>query len=457
MRALAMSDTSPHPRAAPVVVVGLGASGLSAVRHLAARGEPVAVVDTRAAPPGLAALARELPGVPVTLGPFDATRLCGASRLVVSPGVALAEPAIQEAMAAGVEVVGDVELFVREAPAPVAAITGSNGKSTVTALLGEMAAASGLRTRVGGNLGTPALDLLRAGEADLYVLELSSFQLETTWSLSAAAASVLNVSPDHMDRYPDLAAYVAAKARILAGARVAVLNLDDARVAAMHHDAERTAGFSVEGHPDARAGLVRHAGGEWLALGGEPVAPASAVPLAGRHNLANALAAMAMAEALGVPRDVMARAISEFRGLPHRCVLVAERGGVRFIDDSKGTNVGATVAAIEGIARGRDLVLIAGGLGKGQDFSPLAAPLARHVHTLVLIGRDAPVIRAVAPDTVRCETAASMDEAVAVAARAAGPGDAVLLSPACASHDMFEDYRARGEAFAAAVRRGGAG
>ncbi len=453
MRALAMTDPHSAARPATVVVVGLGVTGLSVARHLAARGVPLVVVDSRERPPARDALARELPAVDVRTGTFAPALLAAASQIVVSPGVALAEPAIAAAAAKGVEVVGDVELFAREAPAPVAAITGSNGKSTVTALLGAMAEEAGVQVAVGGNIGTPALELLRRDDTPaLYVLELSSFQLETTWSLSPAAAAVLNVSADHLDRYPDLAAYADAKARILDGAACAVLNLDDPRVAAMAARAESVRGFSIAGAQGAHATLTAHEGRTWLALGGVPVAPADSVPMAGRHNLANALAAMAMAEALGIPGAAMARAIAAFRTLAHRCETVAEIAGVRFIDDSKGTNVGAAVAAIEGIAHGRDLVLVAGGLSKGQDFAPLAAPLARHVHTVVLIGRDAARIEAVAPASTRCVHAADMDEAVALAAEAARAGDAVVLSPACASFDQFRDYAARGEAFARAVR-----
>ena len=457
MQAALMTSSASHADTAPSVVVGLGVTGLSVARHLHARGEPVVVVDSRADPPGRDALARELPRVPVELGPFRSARLEGASRLVVSPGVPLSDPAIRRAQSRGIEVLGDVELFARLVPAPVAAITGSNGKSTVTALLGDMARAAGVPVRVGGNLGTPALDLLTGDPAELYVLELSSFQLESTWSLAPAVAAVLNLSPDHLDRYPDLAAYGEAKARILEGSRSAVLNLDDAAVAAMAGRDHALLGFSVAGAPGAHGSLVSLGGEEWLALGGEPVLAAARVPVAGRHNLANALAAMAMAHALAIPRPAMIAAIEAFAPLAHRCELVHERDGVRWIDDSKGTNVGATVAAIEGIARGRNLVLIAGGLGKQQDFTPLADPLGEHVHTLVLLGRDARQIDAVAPAGVARRQARDMSEAVRLAGEAAGEGDVVLLSPACASFDQFESYKARGEMFARIVRgEGGA-
>jgi UDP-N-acetylmuramoylalanine--D-glutamate ligase len=454
MQAALVTHPATHPDTAPVVVVGLGDTGLSVARHLCERGEPVVVVDSRRDPPALAALREELPAVRVELGPFDPARMESASRLVVSPGVPLGEPAVARAAASGVEVLGDIELFAREVAAPVAAITGSNGKSTVTALLGDMAAAAGRRVRVGGNLGTPALDLLRDGDAELYVLELSSFQLERTWSLAPAVAAVLNLSPDHLDRYCDLAAYATAKSGILDGARHAVLNLDDPRVMAMSRPGQPRSGFSVHGAPGARAALTRRAGRDWLALDAEPILPVADVPVAGRHNLANALAAMALAAALEIPVSAMASAIAGFRALAHRCVPVVEQHGVRWIDDSKATNVGAAVAAIEGMASGRNLVLIAGGLSKQQDFSPLAAPLARHVHTLVVLGRDGAEIERVAPSDLRRCQATDMSDAVRLARAAARPGDVVLLSPACASFDMFASYAARGLAFADAVRAG---
>jgi UDP-N-acetylmuramoylalanine--D-glutamate ligase len=447
------------------LVLGLGASGLSMARWLARHGARVRVADTRQSPPRAAQLARELPDVPVAVGEFRDEDFARAELIAISPGVALSEPPVARAVQRGVSVVGDIELFAQALPGfghvKVLAITGSNGKSTVTEMAGAMCRAAGVRTIVAGNIGLPALDALSQVEQEqatggprpeAFVLELSSFQLETTWSLAPAVAAVLNVSADHMDRYPDLAAYVAAKARILAGAEVAVLNLDDPVVARLGHEAGRVVGFSVQGDPRARARVIPGADGDWLALGGDAVVAAASLPLAGKHNIANVLAAMAMAEVLGIAPEAMARGIAAFRGLAHRCMRIARHAGVSWIDDSKGTNVGATVAAIEGIAQGRNLVLIAGGVGKGQDFHALAAPIARHVHTLVLMGRDAPAIDEVVPAGVTRRHAASMPEAVALAARTARAGDSVLLSPACASFDMFDGYAARGDAFAAAVR-----
>ena len=429
------------------LVVGLGKSGLSAARFLAARGVTVGVVDSRAEPPGLEALRAELPRVGVVCGPFQAEVMKAAELLVVSPGVPVADPAISAAEAAGVPVVGDIELFARFAQAPVVAITGSNGKSTVTELMGRMAARAGLDARVGGNIGTPALDLLGESEPDLYVLELSSFQLETTCSLRAAAAVVLNVSPDHMDRYDTLHDYEAAKARIYRGAEHAVVNGDDPAVVAMGFGADHVLRFTL-GEP--RPGEYGLRGG-WLARGEEALMDAAELRIAGLHNMANALAALALGEALGIPRPPMLAELREFTGLPHRTSWVAGADGVDWYDDSKGTNVGATLAAIHGM--GRPLVLIAGGDGKGQDFSPLRAAMAVHGRAAVLIGRDGPAVEDALKGAVPTARAATLEEAVSIAAELAEPGDCVLLSPACASFDMFSGYVERGERFAAAARQ----
>ncbi len=339
---------SPRPAAARVLVVGLGKTGTSVARFLVGRGVAVAVTDTRLAPPGLDALRRDLPDVALFLGGFDRTAFAAAELVVVSPGVSVQEPLIREARARGVPVVGDIELFAQEAAAPVAAITGSNGKSTTTTLLGEMARIAGRRVAVGGNLGEPALDLLDAA-VELYVLELSSFQLETVESLAPAVATVLNISADHMDRYPDLDAYAAAKARIFAHAGVAVVNRDDPRVTAMPGGRWRR-GFTLGEPQPGDFGIAARDGAPWICRGTEALMPVREIVIPGRHNLANALAALAMGDALGLPFPAMREALRCFRGLAHRTALVGEVRGVRFYDDSKGTNVGSTVAA----ARGRD-------------------------------------------------------------------------------------------------------
>jgi UDP-N-acetylmuramoylalanine--D-glutamate ligase len=433
------------------LVVGLGLSGLSSARYLVRFGYVVTVVDSRAQPPGLGALHAELPGVNVHTGSFDAALFHDPGLLVVSPGISLKEPVIADARARGIEAVGDIELFARVARAPILAITGANGKSTVTSLVGEMCKEAGFDTAVGGNIGVPVLDLLRNPEAEVYVLELSSFQLETASSLDARAAAVLNITPDHMDRYVNLADYAAAKARVYRGNGMMILNADDPVVMAMGLPGRSTVRFGTNPPAsDIDYGLVSHGGETWLARGARQLLPASAIPLPGRHNLLNVLAAMALAEAVHVPLDAMKRAVARFHGLHHRTELVLERDGVRWIDDSKGTNVGATVAALNGM--GAPVILIAGGDGKGADFSELRAPVASCARAVVLIGRDAALIEKALADVVPVVSAKDMHAAVREAARLAQPGDVVLLSPACASFDMFRNYEHRGQVFAQAVK-----
>ncbi len=444
-----MSNLPTMPMGA--VVVGLGTSGYSVVRFLLARGVRVAVTDSRAQPPELAHLAALGADVTVRAGGFDASLLADAGLVVVSPGVPLTGPFFDAARARGLAIVGDIELFARSARAPIAGITGTNGKSTVTTLLAQMAARAGWRVRAGGNLGPPALELLEGG-VQLYVLELSSFQLETTDTLAPAAATVLNVTPDHLDRYADLAAYAAAKARIFARCQSAVINLDDPLVAGMASAAPRRLSFSLRADAGADSALVPGEDGQgWLARGGEPLLAVSQLRLRGLHNVANALAALALGEALGVPRAPSLAALCEFAGLAHRAQWVADVGGVHYVNDSKGTNVGATLAAVAGTTG--PLIVIAGGDGKGQDFTPLRAPFAGKVRALVLIGRDAAALAQALADVCACHFAASLEAAVELAARLARPGDTVLLSPACASLDMFRDYAHRGSVFAAAVQR----
>jgi UDP-N-acetylmuramoylalanine--D-glutamate ligase len=436
------------------VVVGLGKTGASCVRYLAKRGFRVSATDTRNAPPGLAELGGLVNSIDLRLGGFDLSLLDGASQVLMSPGVSLEEPIAKQARARGIEVMGDVELFARAAAAPVIGITGTNGKSTVTTLVARMAAAAGRRVLAGGNLGEPALDLLEQPTPDLYVLELSSFQLETTSSLVLQAAVVLNVSADHLDRYASVADYARAKARIFARAATVVLNADDPWVAAMRgsayrNDAARTVTFSIE-NPGTDYSLVRENGRIFLARHGEKLLDTARMKISGLHNAANALAALALGEAAGLPRSKMLEALETFPGLSHRSSWVGDIGGVRYIDDSKGTNVGATIAAVAGMPG--PLLMIAGGEGKGQDFRPLAAAFRGKVRQTILIGKDAPAIAAVLEDVCPTETVSSMQEAVRTAHRLAVPGDTVLLSPACASLDMFRDYGHRGDVFAAAVQ-----
>ncbi|GMQ87036.1 MAG: UDP-N-acetylmuramoyl-L-alanine--D-glutamate ligase [Gammaproteobacteria bacterium] len=432
------------------LIVGLGATGLSCACFLARRGVEVAVIDSRERPPALADMQRELPDVALFTGGFDAEVFERAERILVSPGVSLQEPLLVAAQQRGIEVIGDIELFARTARAPVVAITGSNGKSTVTTLLGAMARQAGRNVRVGGNLGTPALDLIGEQEPDLYVLELSSFQLETVQSLHCRAATVLNISPDHLDRYESVAAYARAKQRIFAGTEVQIVNRDDVAAAELASEDVPVVGFSL-GMPAAQDfGLLETPNGCWIAKGCEQWMPAAAVRMPGRHNLANALAALALGDALGFPREAMLQVLEEFQGLPHRTQWVAEVGGVRWFNDSKATNVGATVAAVRGFDE--PLVLLVGGQGKGADFSGLAAGLDAHVKAVVLLGEATEEIEVALQGKVATQRAFDMFDAVRQAAALAVPGDTVLLSPACASFDMFNDYQQRGETFMQAVR-----
>jgi len=434
------------------IVVGLGKSGMSVVRFLARQGAHFAVVDTRENPPELAALRERFPQVEVRCGALEEDFLCRASELYVSPGLALATPALQAAAARGVRLSGDIELFARHARAPIVAITGSNAKSTVTTLVGEMARAAGRRVAVGGNLGTPALDLLDEG-VELYVLELSSFQLETTHQLNAEVATCLNVSEDHMDRYADLQAYHLAKHRIFRGARQVVVNRDDPLSRPLVADRLPCWSFGL-GRPDFKGfGLLEENGEKHLAFQFEALLPARELKIRGAHNQANALAALALGHAAGLPLAPMLATLKTFAGLAHRCQWLRERHGVGYYDDSKATNVGAALAAIGGL--GADipgkLVLIAGGDGKGADFSPLRRPAAEHCRAVILLGRDAGRLAEALDGAVPLVRVQTLDEAVARAALLAEPGDAVLLSPACASLDMFRNFEERGRLFAQAV------
>jgi UDP-N-acetylmuramoylalanine--D-glutamate ligase len=434
------------------IVVGLGKSGMSLVRFLARRGLAFAVVDTRANPPELATLREQLPQVEVRCGELDVDFLCRASELLISPGLAIATPALQEAARRGVKLSGDIDLFARYAKAPIVAITGSNAKSTVTTLVGEMAAAAGKKVAVGGNLGTPALDLLD-DEVELYVLELSSFQLETTDQLNAEVATCLNISEDHMDRYASLAAYHLAKHRIFRGARQVVVNRDDALSRPLVADDLPCWSFGL-GKPDfKRFGLLEEGGEKCLAYQFDALLPVRELKIRGAHNQANALAALALGHAAGLPMAPMLEALKRFAGLPHRCQWVGERNGVAYYDDSKATNVGAALAAIEGL--GADLagklVLLAGGDGKGADFSALARPVAQYCRAVLLLGRDAERLAAALGEGVPLIRVSSLEQAVQRAAELARPGDAVLLSPACASLDMFKNFEERGRLFAQAV------
>jgi UDP-N-acetylmuramoylalanine--D-glutamate ligase len=441
----------PTSSSARTIIVGLGRTGLSCARFLRARSKDFAVTDSRAAPPERDALEKIAPDVTTRFGSFDSSLLSDAAQIIVSPGVSVREPFVTEAVARGIPVLGDIELFALEAQAPVAAITGTNGKSTVTTLVARMAQACGHRALAGGNLGRPALDLLDEPTPDLYVLELSSFQLETTRSLHTRVATVLNVTSDHMDRYASMQEYAAAKARIFERCDTAIINLDDPLVREMPHEDTRVLGFSVSADASADYYIRKQGDDISLMCHGERLVRMSELKIAGLHNALNALASLAICEALELDPQTCIEALRTFEGLPHRSQWVADIDGVRFVDDSKGTNVGATLAAVAGMPG--TLVLIAGGQGKGQDFSPLASAFRGKVRHAILIGQDAKLVEAALRGVATSEFATDMDDAVQRAASAAKEGETVLLSPACASLDMFRDYAHRGAEFARAVKR----
>lgn len=442
-----------------MLVLGLGETGLSLVRWLSDQGARLRVADTRTKPPGLEQVLQQVPRTSVHCGPFDDALLQGIELIAVSPGVPLYEPLVQTASKRGITVAGDIELFALALPEirrpKIIAITGANGKTTVTSMVGAMCRAAGLDTEVAGNISPAVLDvwLQRQGkQPQVWVLELSSFQLETTSSLHPDAATVLNITEDHLDRYPDMDAYAAAKERIFIGCGVRVLNRDDARSNAMASAGVACVKFGIT--TPQRNGdwsILRDGADIWLVQGQKRVLNANELQVAGLHNMANALAALALCRAIDLPLEPLCTALRSFKGLPHRVEKVAEIGGVEYYDDSKGTNVGATEAALNGL--GKPAVVILGGEGKGQDFTPLKQAVAEHARAAVLIGRDAGIIEAALAGCGKAIVRAQdMADAVRQSAALAKPGDAVLLSPACASFDMFRNYEHRAEVFVAAVQ-----
>ena len=476
-----------------VVVLGLGESGLAMALWLAQAGARLRVADTRPGPERLAALKEACPQVEFISGEFTAALLEGVDLVAVSPGLspnnelATLLPAAQEK---NIPVWGEIELFAQALAAlklernyqpKIIAITGTNGKTTVTSLTGQLCRAAGLSVKVAGNISPAALDVLRAAIANdelpqCWVLELSSFQLFTTFSLNADAATVLNITQDHLDWHGDMNAYADAKARIFGPDTVRVLNRNDARSIKMGSAKAHCVSFGSNTPEEADClGLSTEHGMQWLMLAvgteeGEKkkraktaaetelfmnrLMPADALKIRGQHNATNVLAALALCRAIGLSLAPLLHAARQYRGEPHRVELIATVGGVDYVDDSKGTNVGATVAAIEGLGQseGAHLILIAGGDGKGQDFAPLAPAVKHHVRAVMLIGRDGPSIRAALADTgVTLTDCWTLEQAVQRAADIATEGDTVLLSPACASFDMFKDYGHRAQVFADAV------
>ena len=432
------------------LVVGLGKTGLSVVRYLRALGEAVVVVDSRDIPPGLGELNKEYSDVECYTGAFDAALFVNAHRIVVSPGVSLLEPVLVEAKKNNIEIIGDIDLFAHEVMAPVVGITGSNGKSTVTTLLAMMAAQAGKHSVASGNIGLPVLDSLD-DDIDLYVLELSSFQLETLQRLPMKAAVVLNISADHLDRYENLAAYAMCKQVIYENAEVLVVNKDDELASRVNTSAGNVIAFTLNKPAANEFGLCEDGDKKTpgLCFGEQSLIAVSELKIKGSHNLQNALAALALGHAIGLSFKSMVKTLKKFKGLKHRTQFVAEIDGVNWINDSKATNVGATIAALIGLPGTH--ILIAGGEAKGADFSALAEVIKERCRAVVLMGKDAETISSVLPDFIPVELVTDMQAAVLTAQSLAIPGDNVLLAPACASFDMFDSFEHRGDMFIQAV------
>lgn len=423
-----------------VVILGLGATGLSCVNYFLRMGVIPKVIDTRATPPGI----DKLPAyIESCFGSWNEEWLLAADLIVISPGIALAHPRLQSARDAGIEIIGDIELFCREVNAPVVAITGSNGKTTVTTLVGEMAKAAGIPVGIGGNIGVPALDLLQQ-DASLYILELSSFQLETTLSLKAVAATILNVTEDHMDRYPlGLIQYQEAKQRIYQNAQYCIYNAQDKLTFPAINTHANLWSFSLDN--EGKYHLVHQNEHYWLAVDSSLVLSCTELNITGLHNYMNALAALALADAAEIPRQASIKALKQFKGLPHRCQLVFEHNGVKWINDSKATNVGSTVAALNGLVCSGNLHLLLGGDGKAADFSPLGPYVRKENIRLYCFGQDAQPLAELCP--AQATITESMQQAMHLIANTVKSGDIVLLSPACASLDQFRNYEQRGELF----------
>ncbi len=431
-------------------LIGIGVTGLSVARFLQSQGRDFDAFDTRENPPSLEQFKAQFPEARLHLGEIGETDLLNYSDVILSPGIDPGTDWVQSAVNAGAKVYGDIELFAQAVDKPVVAITGSNAKSTVTTLVAEMAKAAGMKVGVGGNLGTAALDLL-AEEADLYVLELSSFQLELLESLQPVAACILNLSADHMDRYASMLEYHAAKQRIYRKAEHLVFNREDALTQPLAQQGQTSISFGLDNPDISEYGLGIVAGETWLMRGHQKIVQAEKIALKGAHNCANLLAAMALAEVVNVPVDVMVSVAKTFQGLPHRCQLVSEVNSVSWINDSKATNVGAVEAALKGLGKDKNLILIAGGQAKGQSFEPLRPLIEKHVKQLILIGQDAEKLSAALDSAAPILYAVSMAAAVQAAEQASEAGDTVLLSPACASFDMFRNYEHRGDEFIRAV------
>ena len=433
------------------VIVGLGKTGLSCFRYLSNQGLNVAITDSREEPPELLELKAEFESASVYLGQINEQVLLASDQIILSPGVSLDDKSIKLSIENNIPVFGDIELFCQKAQAPIIAVSGSNGKSTVTTIVAEMTRLAGLKTYVGGNIGIPALDLLSDSTPDLYVLELSSFQLETTYSLNAHASVVLNVSPDHMDRYSSLKDYANTKKRIYSGQGLMVLNKDEEYIHSIMDSKRDTIYFSLDAPEGENFGLINHNNEVWLSQGNEKIINKNQLKIKGEHNISNALAAMALAGAVNVPTNIMADVLKNFTGLEHRCQLVREIDNVSWYNDSKATNVGACIASITGLCELGNIILIAGGDSKGADLSGLNPIVKKYIKRVFLFGIDANKLADVMGSDVDKEFVNNMNEAVKGASKIADPDDIVLLAPACSSLDMYKNYQQRGDAFISAI------
>lgn len=431
------------------VIIGLGVTGLSMARYLYARGISFVMADTRTLPPKLDSFKREFPSVEVYLGELSTSLFKGVRRILVSPGVDINSQHIRAAVRQGTECYGDIELFANNTQKPIVAITGSNGKSTVTSLVTAMAKSAGVKAYAGGNLGFPAMELLGFHDAELFVLELSSFQLESTYSLKPRVSAVLNISPDHLDRHDNMDCYTSIKAKIYAGAATSVINRDDRFIAKM-----KTSGvvvsFGLSHSGDDGFGVVHDGGNTFLTKGKHRLLATKKLALQGETGVLNSLAALAIGEALGLSLEKMLGTLKDFKGLPHRLSFIGKAGGVSWFNDSKGTNIGASISSLRSLQA--NIILLAGGVFKGGDLHLLHDAVARHAKHVILFGQDAGLLKQALHGAVSTHTANSIRDAVCVAQNLSKSGDKVLLSPACASFDMYENYIARGEDFESCVR-----
>lgn len=435
------------------VIVGLGKTGLSCARYMAGENANFAIADNRSYPPMLDQITATLPHVPLYLGKFDRTLLANANNLIVSPGISLREDAIAHAIDSGTEAYGDIELFCRNISVPIMAITGTNGKSTVTTLVTEMLRAANTSVISGGNLSTPVLDMLAMPPPDLYVLELSSFQLETVKSLNAVSAVVLNIAPDHMDRHQNMNEYIDAKERIYNGTGTMVINADDPIVAKMRKAKRNCISITLTESTTAHYSVGEYDNVPWIVKGQEKLIPIDDIKIKGKHNIANAIAAIALAESVNCPLKNILHVLRTFTGLAHRCEFVFEHANITWVNDSKGTNVAASCAAIENLSNGKNIILLAGGNSKGTSFLPLKQLAQTNLKGAIVFGKDGAKIATALQYTIPVHHAETIEIAVETAADMAKSGDIILLSPACSSNDMFADYQERGTAFVEAIKK----